>query len=196
MAGERTPDTSNGGSTSGTSSDNDISLREHIQRQIETEHRFFERTIEDLRRHHDERYLNAMDVVEARAIAESARWEASLAAIDSHIQAQLQAAENAVAKAENANDKRFDSVNEFRAQLGDQAATFMPRSESIQRHDTAADRASRLEAHLIEQIGLINSRLDLAAGNGQGIDKAWAYLIGAVGLAGGVVAVAIAVLGI
>ncbi len=45
------------------------------------------------------------------------------------VTAALDAAKEAVAKAETAAEKRFDAVNEFRAQLADQASTFMPRNE-------------------------------------------------------------------
>src|SRR4051812_3783882 len=34
---------------------------------------------------------------------------------------------DAILKAEKATEKRFESVNEFRSQLADQAATFLPR---------------------------------------------------------------------
>lgn len=49
------------------------------------------------------------------------------------VSAALQAAKEAVTKAETAAEKRFDSVNEFRQQLSDQAASFMPRREAEQR---------------------------------------------------------------
>lgn len=49
------------------------------------------------------------------------------------VSAALQAAKEAVIKAEAAAEKRFDSVNEFRQQLSDQAASFMPRREAEQR---------------------------------------------------------------
>lgn len=65
-------------------------------------------TIESLKAHYDQRFIDQ----------------------DRAVQAALNAAEKAVTKAENASEKRFDAVNEFRAQLADQAATFMPRSEA------------------------------------------------------------------
>lgn len=45
------------------------------------------------------------------------------------LNAALAAADRAVAKAEAANEKRFEGVNEFRKTLSDQAATFPTRSE-------------------------------------------------------------------
>ncbi len=47
------------------------------------------------------------------------------------VRAALEAAQKAVDKAEEAATKRFESVNEFRAQLADQAASFLTRREAI-----------------------------------------------------------------
>lgn len=57
--------------------------------------------------------------------------------------AALQAAKEAVEKAEAAANKRFDSVNEFRQQLSDQAASFMPRREAEQRLGVLETQANR-----------------------------------------------------
>src|SRR5436853_537145 len=64
------------------------------------------------------------------------RWEAQSKAVDTAIIAQraaidaaLAAADKAVLKSEAATELRFQSVNEFRGQLTDQAATFMTRNE-------------------------------------------------------------------
>jgi len=54
-----------------------------------------------------------------------------LAERDERVIQKYQAMELAVNKAEAATEKRFESVNEFRAQLGDQSRTFMPRIESM-----------------------------------------------------------------
>lgn len=43
------------------------------------------------------------------------------------VELALRSAQTAVDKAETATDKRFDSVNEFRAQLTEQAGQFVPR---------------------------------------------------------------------
>jgi len=44
--------------------------------------------------------------------------------------AALAASEKAIEKAERANEKRFESVNEFRATLTDQAARFITRKDA------------------------------------------------------------------
>lgn len=50
---------------------------------------------------------------------------AALSAADKAVASALQAAKEAVIKAELANEKHFDSVNEFRKTLGDQANGFV-----------------------------------------------------------------------
>ncbi len=47
------------------------------------------------------------------------------------VAAALAAAKEAVVKAETAAEKRFDSVNEFRNTLKDQAGTFITRGEAL-----------------------------------------------------------------
>lgn len=181
MAGERTPDQSEGHTQYG-STDNDISLREHIQRQIDTLERHLTRVIRENRVQLDERYATQTKALDAAFAAQQELFNAALVA-----------AERAVSKAEVANEKRFESVNEFRAQLGDQGRTFMPRTESVQRYDAVSGRLTDIEKRMTDAFAQINSRLDQTQGASQGIDKAWAYLVGLAGLAGGVVALVVAV---
>lgn len=182
MAGERTPDTSDPASSAsyGGSTDNDISLREHIQRQIDTLERHLTRVIRENRLQLDERYETQTKALDAAFAAQQELFNAALIA-----------AERAVSKAEVATDKRFEAVNEFRAQLSTQTSTFMPRTESIQRHDATAARVTELEKRFTEALAIVNSRLDRTQGTAQGIDKAWGYIIGAVGLAGGILGLVI-----
>ena len=63
---------------------------------------------------------------------------------DKAVQAALLAAKEAVLKAEVASEKRFESVNEFRGQLSDQTATFMPRAEAEQRTTALAEKIADL----------------------------------------------------
>lgn len=144
MAGERTPDTTPPGKTG--SSDDDISLREHLQRQLDTQGHSIHRRIDELIARLDERY--------DRQKAESER-------ITSEQHAALD-------KAERAIEKRFDSVNEFRAQLNDQAHSFMPRTESISRHERTQEQLEKMEQHFAVDIASLNRRLDTQQGVIQG----------------------------
>jgi len=179
MAGERTPDTNihpAGAKFVNGSSDDDISLREHLQRQLDATHRefdrllgdqagLFDRVIIDLRTLLDERYLTQVKAIE---------------------------------KAEMATEKRFEGVNEFRDQLRDQALTFMPRSEAevriialTERSDVNANQiiaTAAIQSERINKLELsINTRLAASDGKGAGLNAAWGYLVAAIGVVGGLV---------
>ena len=68
-----------------------------------------------------------------------------LDAQEKSVQVALTAADRAILKAENANDKRFESVNEFRGQLRDQTLTFIPREEVNLRFSSLEERIQRAE---------------------------------------------------
>lgn len=60
------------------------------------------------------------------------------------VSAAMAASEKAVLKAETANEKRFDSVNEFRQQLKDQQDTFAVKSETNLRFEGVEKRLDLL----------------------------------------------------
>jgi len=76
-----------------------------------------------------EKLLALRDLIDERDV----RYEQRFKAMDEKTSLALTASEKAVAKAEIATEKRFDSVNEFRGQLKDQAATLVPRAEADSR---------------------------------------------------------------
>jgi vacuolar-type H+-ATPase subunit H len=78
--------------------------------------------------------------------------QAALQGADKAVQAALQAAKEAVTKAETAAEKRFDSTNEFRGQLADQANTFMPRAEAEIRLTNLAESQATAVATLTSSI--------------------------------------------
>ena len=82
----------------------------------------------------------------------------------------MAAAKEAVAKAEAASEKRFDSVNEFRATLGDQQRNLMPRAESDRAFEALGEKIVALEKQLD---GLIAERRGAVGG--------WGYAVGVVG---------------
>lgn len=65
-----------------------------------------------------------------------------------YVEQRFVAQEKAVTTANEASEKRFDAVNEFRAQLGDQVRTFLPRTEYDARHETLENRVSELTDRL------------------------------------------------
>lgn len=78
--------------------------------------------------------------------------------------AALAASEKAIVKSEATYEKRFEAVNEFRAQLSDQTATFMPRevAEALiaEVRRSADSAAAELRAHVTS----LQQRLDMASG--------------------------------
>jgi hypothetical protein len=92
--------------------------------------------------------------LESRANAQ--RFEAQ----EKAVAAALAAAKEAVAKAEGAAEKRFDSVNEFRGNLKDQQATFIPRTE-------VDVRFKSIEAKIADNEMRINQIVSRAEGSAQ-----------------------------
>lgn len=117
--------------------------------------------------------------------------EAALLSAERAVAAALTAAKEAVAKAEVAQEKRLDSVNEFRAQLADLIRTLMPRAEAEQRIATNGDKIDTLDA----RIDKTEARIDRTEGKSTGLSTAWAVAIGAVGLVASIVIVLVTLRG-
>jgi hypothetical protein len=98
------------------------------------------------------------------------------------VNAALAAAQKAVDKAEAASEKRFESVNEFRAALGDQARLLMPRSEAEQQFKTIS-----------EKIDVLTTRINARDDRGTGMGQVWGWLVAAIGMAVGIVGVVLAI---
>jgi hypothetical protein len=161
-------------------------LRMHLEHRIDDQKRLFHEELAALRVQLNERH----------------------AAQQSALQSALFSAEKAVAKAETAAEKRFDSVNEFRAQLADQASRFMPRTEAeaaIARNaerikelsDTAAAHLPRIEynaAHdrLVEQVRDLTERVNRSEGKGLGFSASWIIALSVIAAIGTVVSLYLA----
>lgn len=83
----------------------------------------------------------------------------------------LEAAEKAVLKAESANERRFEAVNEFRATLSDQAAQFITRKEVEALLSAVNATLGRLESNAANQTG-----------RGQGYGSLVSYAIAGAGV--------------
>jgi hypothetical protein len=93
--------------------------------------------------------------------------KAAFAAQEASNGAALGAQEKAVIKAENAADKRFDLLNELRQGVATK---------------------EQIEA-LALRVSDLKERLDKTEGRSGGLSAGWGYLVGAVGLAGAVIAI-------
>lgn len=149
-------------------------------------------------------------VIDERDNRYQQRWEAQVNAVDAALLAQraaidaaLIAVDKATSKAEQASEKRFESVNEFRQTLTDQAATFMPRAESLslfernseriqeimKRLDSFVDRDTVLSQYnqVMAQVNKISELQSVDAGRGAGLNSAWLYILGAIAALGTIV---------
>lgn len=104
---------------------------------------------------------------------------AALIAAKEAVNAALIAAKEAVIKAEGSTEKRFDATNEFRAQLADQASTFMPRAEAEQRIGQMAEKLSDLDRRLTDSLAAVVTQLSAGVGRSSGYATAWSVLLGA-----------------
>jgi DnaJ-domain-containing protein 1 len=91
----------------------------------------------------------------------------------------LNASDKAVTKAEVANEKRFESVNEFRSQLNDQSKTFVSRVEFISATGSLVDKVDDLKQSVAGLGSSVDSRLATIAGRASGLNAGWVYLLGA-----------------
>lgn len=120
--------------------------------------------ISDLKSMLQERYETQTKAVDAAFLAQQTAMQTALTTAERAVQTALLAAEKAVGKAELASDKRFESVNEFRAQLADQAATFMPRAENETRFALISEKVDTNIARLAALELRLTSRLDVGGG--------------------------------
>jgi predicted ATPase len=103
---------------------------------------------------------------------------------DKAISAALAAQEKAVSKAEIATEKRFESVNEFRAQLADQTRSFLPRLEYDRAHEALSSKFVMATTENAKQIAALSLRLESFDGRKGGQNASWGYLVGAIGVLG------------
>lgn len=89
------------------------------------------------------------------------------------VELALAASDKADDKATLAYEKRFESVNEFRDTLSDQAANLVGRNEY-----NATVKA------LTDKLAVVTERLDKSEGKGVGLNAGWIYLIGAITVMG------------
>lgn len=97
------------------------------------------------------------------------RYEQRFSAMDEKTSLALTSSEKAIAKSDAATEKRFDSVNEFRGTLSDQAASLLPRGEAVVKFAAYDEKISALEA-----------RLNVREGTGAGLKAMWGYVLAAI----------------
>jgi DNA-binding SARP family transcriptional activator len=114
--------------------------------------------------------LSLREYIDMRFGEQKEAVNAALIAADKAVNAALSAADRAVAKAEIATEKRFDSVNEFRGALNDNARLLMPRAE-----------AERAFAALGEKIEELTKRANAREEHAKGAVQGYGWLISILG---------------
>lgn len=150
-------------------------LRHGVKQALDAEHVTLKEHVLALLAAHNTRYEQRHEALQqALQDAIAAQKDAVREAFERQkeaINAALMSAERAVNKAEVAAEKRFEGVNEFRAQLGDQQRTLMPRAEA----------ENRLNA-LAEKIGVLEGFRTEALSRGTGTREGYGWAIGVIGV--------------
>jgi hypothetical protein len=115
-----------------------------------------------------------LDKIESNDKRYEQRFESSSEALKK----ALEAADRAVNKAELANEKRFDSVNEFRATLSDQQITFVRSNEFKLMFDG-----------LTEKIDLLQNQVISLQGRSTGKSDMMGYIVGGIGIASTIITI-------
>jgi hypothetical protein len=117
-----------------------LRLRELCDEKFNAVNSLIARSIEQLEMYYRDRG-NEFDLrYQQRFDAQQQALSAALVAGEKAVNAALISAERAVAKAESAAEKRFESVDEFRQTLTDQAQTFLTRVEGEARFESATEK--------------------------------------------------------
>jgi hypothetical protein len=152
---------------------------------VDTNHSHFENIMTERDKLNAERERHWTDKFIEKDLRDQQRFDAQQKALTDALQsaekavtAALTAANTAVGKAETANEKRLDSVNEFRQTLVDQAATFMPRLESEAKVEAITEKI----AELAKRVDMNASNLGLVRARGAGATEVWGYVVGAAGV--------------
>lgn len=109
---------------------------------------------------------------ESMRVETNDRYNLQFTALSERMDAETRAAKEATEKVERATEKRFESVNEFRKTLADQASTFAS----------------------AEKVNDLVSRFDRLEGRSSGLDAGWAKLISVAVLASLLVGMVAAIL--
>ena len=99
------------------------------------------------------------------------KLNAAILAVERSAAAAQAASKEAINKADDANEKRFNSVNEFRGTLTDQASKFIARTE--------VDAHTHAQGEKMSELG---TRIERIESRGAGANSLWGYLVGGAGL--------------
>jgi hypothetical protein len=131
-------------------------LRLDLKARVDAEHVTLKEYIRDVLEAYDRRYEQRFDAaqkaLDAALIAQRDAVKEAFTAQKEAVTAALASADRAVSKAEADAARRFQGVEEFRAQLGDQQRTLMPRVEAENRLATLSEKVGVLEGFRTEAL--------------------------------------------
>jgi len=125
----------------------------------------------------DEVMLEKIDAIQKVMDERDMRYEQRFKAMDEKTGLALTSSKEAVAKAETATEKRFDSVNEFRKTLADQATGFMPRQEYVSNHQSLIDKIEAIKEVLNKEITSLRESRSQLEGRSSGFSASWGIAI-------------------
>lgn len=105
-------------------------------------------------------------------------WLMLLAERDVRYGQRFDAQQNAIAKAEESNEKRFQNTNEWRQTINDRDIKFLPKAEYDRAHNELEKRLSMASEANAKEIKDIQVRLHRSEGHGGGLNQGWIYLLG------------------
>ena len=196
--------------------DDRVTVMEHVTTLVATLDRRFDSMHQDLKDLIAQRFTDSDLRYQQRFDAQTKALDAALAAQKEAVQTALVAAEKANTKAELSADKRFDSVNEFRQTLTDQATTFIPRTEAEARIAALSEKLDDLKTYqaasigrdavtvpgnttlireLADQVRALHDERASRTGRAAGLNQGWVYLIGAAGFFATLIAIFFALSG-
>jgi hypothetical protein len=109
-------------------------------------------TIDTLRAHLAGQIVDLRTMLDERYATQTKSLDAAFVAHQAAVRTALDSAEKAVTKAEAAAEKRFESVNEFRGQLADQAGHFINRAETEVRLQAIMDKVNTVEGIVVRAV--------------------------------------------
>lgn len=98
------------------------------------------------------------------------------------LEAAMAASDKAVVKAEVSSEKRFETLNDFKTQVSDQLATYMPREVTEALISELRRTYEQQLAEIRNQLVQLQQRQDQAAGSSAGVSKSVGYMISALGI--------------
>jgi hypothetical protein len=166
-----------------------VTIVEHVTTLISALDRRFDTLHQDLKEDLDHRFDAVYKAMAEADLRYQQRFdqqqkalEAALAAAKEAVATALTAAEKATTKAEVASERRFESVNEFRGQLADQAANLMPRSEAEARFVALSEKVDELKNYQAATVG-----------SSAGKQQYWGWLLGAIGGAATLISIVVVI---